>query len=176
MMQHQKREIAVLAEIIRDGLELSTPINVEDAVKRLGGKLVEKESMEAGMEAMVRRDGERFEIIIQKNKPAVRKRFSVAHELGHLFLHMGYLVNPDLWSNTDEYRDSVYYRFGHGIEEEEANEFAANFLMPENEFQEVAGKHIRDGYCSVEGVASHFRTSKDAALIRGRSIGVFRGS
>jgi Zn-dependent peptidase ImmA (M78 family) len=176
MTPRQRSEIALLAEIIRDGLELNTPVNVEEAVKRLGGRLVEKDALELGMEAKVRRDGERFEIEIEKNKPALRKRFSVAHELGHLFLHMGYLVNPDLWSNTDEYKDSVYYRFGHGIEEDEANEFAAAFLMPEGEFQKIAGEHVRDGLCSLEGVASHFRTSKDAALIRGRSLGVFRGS
>ena len=174
-MDNQKqRDIRLLAETIRETLELSVPVDVEKAVHRLGGTLVEIEKLENAMEAKVMRKGERFEIAIHGGKHNNRKRFSIAHELGHLFLHMGYLMDPERWKKSGEYRDSVYYRFGHNIEEEEANEFAAAFLMPEDEFRDIAEQLVENGRCSVEQVAKHFLTSADATKIRGNSLGVFR--
>jgi Zn-dependent peptidase ImmA (M78 family) len=174
MDQRRQREICLLAETVRESLELQVPVDVEEAVRRLGGNLVENHELEEGMEAKVSQKGERFEIVIHDGKPKARKRFSVAHELGHLLLHMGYLVDPERWSKSDEYRDSVYYRFGHGIEEEEANAFAAAFLMPEADFRDIARRYAKDGLVSVEKVARHFLTSKDATMVRGSVLGVFR--
>ncbi len=51
-------------------------------------------------------------IIINKYMSNDRKRFTLAHELGHIIMHHGFLI-PD-------YRDI----------EKEANEFASEFLMP----------------------------------------------
>jgi len=53
-------------------------------------------------------------IIINSNFDNDRKRFTLAHELGHLLMHNGDIPIPD-------YRDR----------ETEANRFAAEFLMPE---------------------------------------------
>lgn len=174
MQPRKQQEIRVLAETVRESLELSVPVDVEEAVRRLGGTLIELVSVEEAMEAKVVRRGERFEIAIHSRKPKTRKRFSIAHELGHLFLHMGYLVNPERWSSSGEYRDSVYYRFGHSIEEEEANEFAAAFLMPEKDFRDASERFVQNGFCSLEQVAKHFHTSKEATMIRGSALGVFR--
>lgn len=174
MDQNKLREIRLLAETVRESLELTVPVDVEEAVRRLGGELVESESLEDGMEAKVMRTGERFRIAIHQDRPKTRKRFSIAHELGHLFLHMGYLVNPERWSKSSDYRDSVYYRFGHSIEEEEANEFAAAFLMPADDFRQAAERLGMDGKCSVDQVAAFFSTSREATMIRGSSLGVFR--
>jgi Zn-dependent peptidase ImmA (M78 family) len=170
----KRKEIGFLAETIREGLELRTPLDVEEAVIRLGGSLQERARLDGKMEALVQKAGERFEIILCAAKPDTRKRFSIAHELGHLFLHMGYLVNPDLWREAKDYHDSVYYRFGYGIEEAEANEFAAAFLMPEDEFQQAIENHTEKGRCAVQAVAEYFHTSKDAVMMRGRLLVIFR--
>ena len=170
----KRKEISSLAETIRDGLDLQTPIDVEAAVIRLGGELREEPALEEKMEAFVRKSGERFQIVLSADKPDTRKRFSIAHELGHLFLHMGYLVNPDMWRDARDYQDAVYFRFGYGTEEAEANEFAGAFLMPEAEFEKVAERHTNGGRCSVQAIADHFKTSKDAVLTRGRLLGLFR--
>ena len=174
MVTLKKSQIATLAETIRESLELSSPVDVAAAVRRLGGKLIETERLEADMEAKVRRQNDEFEIVIQRNKPATRKRFSIAHELGHLFLHMGFLVNPDLWNESGEYCDSVYYRYGYGVEEEEANEFAAAFLMPEAEFRTISQRHVVNGFCSIPQISKYFGASQDATMIRGRNLGLFR--
>lgn len=58
-------------------------------------------------------------IIVNKNFSNDRKRFTIAHELGHILLH-----NENLYP-ISSYRDK----------EKEANVFASEFLMPENEIR-----------------------------------------
>jgi Zn-dependent peptidase ImmA (M78 family)/DNA-binding Xre family transcriptional regulator len=53
-----------------------------------------------------------------------RIRFSIAHELGHIYLHHHGEQDSDF---------SVPYEFNQKIKEEQANEFASEFLMPEVE-------------------------------------------
>ena len=174
MNPKKSSEISALAEVVRESLELGVPIDVVEAVTRLGGTVKEVEAAPGEPEATVRRTGERFEITIKKNHWPARNRFSVAHELGHLFLHMGYLVNPDTWGHSSEYCDSVYHRFGYGIEEAEANAFAAALLMPEEEFRKAVSELGNKGQVPVKELANHFKTSAAATLKRGQELGVFR--
>lgn len=59
-------------------------------------------------------------IWINRNSPNDRKRFNLAHELGHLVMH---LRSEDLDKAEDQ-------------KEREANEFAGEFLMPESQCRE----------------------------------------
>jgi Zn-dependent peptidase ImmA (M78 family) len=61
-------------------------------------------------------------ILAKRGSPAVRTRFDVAHELGHLMLHR-HLVQEDV---DDEER--------HTRMEKQAHQFAAAFLLPEEGF------------------------------------------
>lgn len=168
----QRREINRLAETIRDELELDVPVKVDEAVERLGGSL-EFRRLDSKIEALVQKNGDRFKIIVDDQKPATRTRFSVAHELGHLFLHMGYLVDPEKWTKAQEYRDSVYFRYGHGVEEDEADEFAAAFLMPETAFKNAVQTRAKNGECSLDELATFFHASASAVARRGRLLGIF---
>jgi Zn-dependent peptidase ImmA (M78 family) len=167
----QREDINRLAETILEGLELDLPVDVEEAVTRLGGKLTTSDDKK--VEALVRKENDRFEIVIHNDKPNTRKRFSIAHELGHLFLHMGYLIDPTKWGKTEEYKDSVYYRYGYGIEEGEADEFAAAFLMPEKEFRRVIADRSENRRCDIGDIAKFFDASKSAVVRRGQLLGIF---
>jgi Zn-dependent peptidase ImmA (M78 family) len=81
---------------------------------------------------------------------------------------MGF-ANPDRWRNVSTY--TAYRRKGYTEEEYEANEFAAALLMPEAIFREHARKNI-----SVEQIARYFGVSVDAALNRGRWLGIYAWS
>jgi Zn-dependent peptidase ImmA (M78 family)/DNA-binding XRE family transcriptional regulator len=63
-------------------------------------------------------------ILYNSTHPMDRIRFSIAHELGHIFLHHHGDQDVDL---------SVPYEFNQKVKEEQANEFASEFLMPEEE-------------------------------------------
>lgn len=60
-------------------------------------------------------------VLINSDKPRVRRRFTVAHELGHLVL--GHLKAGDMVLDGN--------LGGESLQETEANAFAAGFLMPE---------------------------------------------
>ena len=167
----RRQRINKLAEIIREACDLQTPVDLRQAVERLGGT-IEKESA-AEYEAMVTKSGDGFKIILSNNEYDRRERFSIAHELGHLFLHMGYLIDEEKWKSVGDYTDSVYFRYGHSIEEHEANEFAAAFLMPKAEFVSIARDHFVNGSYDVDSIAGHFEVSRDAAVNRGRWLGLF---
>ena len=80
----------------------------------------------------------------------LRDNFTIAHELGHLFLH-----------KTEESKE--FHRSGEPkTEEVEANIFAAEFLMPEDEFKNKA-KEFNN---SERMLASYFGVSPAAALVR----------
>jgi Zn-dependent peptidase ImmA (M78 family) len=173
-LNSRKREaINTLANTLIDVLELSFPIPVKDVPEKLGGTLIETPFIENNLEAMIRKVDDSFEIVIANHKPEQRKRFSIAHEIGHLFLHMGYLIKPELWESVGDYKDSVYYRFGHSIEEYEANEFAAAFLMPDYEFKKIAKENLENGVYNVEEIAKYFGVSVEAATVRGKWLGLF---
>jgi Zn-dependent peptidase ImmA (M78 family) len=174
MHQIKREAINKLANSLIDVLELTTyPIPVENIPKMIGGELKRVEYIGNNLEAMIRKVDDSFEIIITNDKPVYRQRFSIAHELGHLFLHMGYLINDELWNQVGDYKDSVYYRSGHSLEEYEANEFAGALLMPENKFKEVAKKYLVNGFYNIEEIANYFNVSKEAALVRGKWLGLF---
>jgi predicted transcriptional regulator len=168
----RRREISAFAANLRKALKLPTPIDTELAVRRLGGTVIVDPSLE--YEAMVEKVGNGFRILLSADKVSEgRRKFSVAHELGHLFLHMGYLVDQNRWHSIRSYRDSVRYRYGYSEEEFEANEFAAAFLMPKDDFERIARQYYCTSAYDVNSIAKEFGVSRDAATNRGRWSNMF---
>lgn len=174
-MDYKKREaINILAVSILETLDLKCPIDIEKVPELLNGKIkYVKEDIEDNIEAKITKKNDTFEIEILENKPEMRKRFSIAHEIGHLFLHMGYLIDSEKWNEVVDYKDSVYYRDGYSQEEYEANEFAGAFLMPAEEFVKISKKYLIDGYYDIDEIAKYFKVSTQAASMRGKWLGIF---
>lgn len=85
-----------------------------------------------------------------------RKRFSIAHELGHY--ELGHCV-----THFEDELSLNYYRRGH--QEAEANEFASELLMPTNYFlRAIAGRCFSPTL--VNEVSRMFATSISSALIK----------
>ncbi len=97
-----------------------------------------------------------FDVILPHYTSPLRDRFTVAHELGHYFLHSGQGETP-----------IIAYRKGTGRLEWEANWFAAGLLMPSAQFKERAA-----ATSSLEVLAAFFGVSVDAARVRKESLGV----
>ena len=67
-------------------------------------------------------------IFINRNDTPQRQRFTIAHELGHYFLHSEFI-------QTDEYQQKELRReIANDPKELEANTFASHLLMPSNLF------------------------------------------
>ena len=132
MRQAMKQWIENLTEAIRREYNVTTPVNFDVLVKILGGEIKNEASWDTPEAAIIKTGENSFCIVIQEDKPESRKHFSKAHELGHLFVHMGYKLDEDLWKSKPI--NATYPRFGNSEEEREAHYFAAAFLMPKNEF------------------------------------------
>jgi Zn-dependent peptidase ImmA (M78 family) len=93
------------------------PVSVESIAIKLGVKIERKSN--PGFIGAVDSTCDPPVIILDQDGALVRQRFTIAHELGHLFMHpLGLLL-----------RESTFARSGQRSEEE-ANEFAASLLMP----------------------------------------------
>lgn len=95
-------------------------------------------------------------------EPITRQRFTIAHELGHLLMghiRQGERAHRDPMRSYDQYSERPMER--------QANEFAAQLLMPET-IVRMAAREVP----SVWELAGRFNVSADAMGYRIRNLGV----
>ncbi|WP_051145035.1 ImmA/IrrE family metallo-endopeptidase [Thiomicrorhabdus sp. Kp2] len=180
------KDIESFAEKVRSALDVSTPVNFIQVIADLYGELHTFSDSECSKEAYIKplREYNNELENLNANLPlfrigvhedylsANRRRFSIAHELGHLFLHLNF-NNPEKW-NEKVRTNQPYYRYGSSQQENEAHSFAASFLMPKDEFMSVLNINTdEDENVDIIKVANHFEVSKAAVINRGRWLGVF---
>lgn len=152
----------------------SNDIDLESFVKNIGGTIETRDELPNGADGMLRKTSNdvtdhNFEISVNKELSSQRIKFTIAHELGHLFLHCGYIVNKEKWDAVD----LTYYKNEQSDENElEANEFARDFLMPEDRFREFIMDHSHDNRIDMNLVANNFNVSLGAAINRARQLGI----
>lgn len=106
-----------------------------------------------------RADGDVWILCVNNAHHKSRQRFTIAHEIGHYCLHR---------FTTREFRDRAFFRGGTlGRMESEANHFAAEILMPEEEFR----KAIEEGATGVDVLATKFDVSSLAVRVRAKELG-----
>ncbi|MCI7098847.1 MAG: ImmA/IrrE family metallo-endopeptidase [Lachnospiraceae bacterium] len=165
-----KRYINDLAQRILSVYQITIPItNIEDIVRRMGGYIEEKYGFDDLCDGTIRKvEADHFCIAISPFQNEQRKAFTIAHELGHLFLHMGYGTDRKLWEEQDE---TVYRRFGTSNQEYQANEFAAAFLMPIDVYKQKLEEYSVGDKVDISKVADYFNVSISAASNRGKFLG-----
>lgn len=159
-----------LAQNIINFYNITIPItNIESVVKLIGGEIEEKFNFDDMCDGSISKYGiNSFRIIISPYQNNERKSFTIAHELGHLFLHMGYMTNDSVWQTQYQ---AVYRRFGATEQEYQANEFAAALLMPINNYRQIIDKYSIGNQVNIAEVAKYFKVSISAATNRGRFLG-----
>ena len=169
MNSDTRNMINSLTEDIIHAFRIKIPIeDIEGLVCSLGGSI----QIQAGVpDGAVIKDGDAFRILVSPFQEEKRKRFTIAHELGHLFLHMGYLTNRALWERQN---DNVYHRIGNSEQEYQANEFAASLLMPRDEYVRVLEQHTDNNQVDTAKVAEYFQVSIEAASNRGKFLGYLK--
>lgn len=97
---------------------------------KLGIKISNALFSDTSLSGMVARRGSATSILVDANEPPVRKRFTIAHELGHYLLHLK--GDGEYIDHADQFRETEP---GTGVwtpervREYEANLFAAALLM-----------------------------------------------
>lgn len=159
-----------LTQDILDSFNIQIPIqDIDKLVVSLGGSVQTDYSFTDGA---VVKEGDSFRILVSPFQDEKRRRFTIAHELGHLFLHMGYLTNEELWKRQD---DNIYHRLGSSEKEYQANEFAAAFLMPKKEYLKKMNEYlVGNNKVNTSKIAEYFNVSVEAASNRGKFLGYLK--
>ncbi len=162
-----------LADAVRQLYQISGPISdIDHVVEIMGGKVVEDTSLDGFSDGRIRKTSEKsFEITVSPFQSKERRNFTIAHELGHLFLHMGFRTNSNQWNAQN---DITYYRNGNSELEYQANEFAAAFLMPQRDYEVILRQNIKQNIADTSAIAEHFYVSIEAAATRGKWLGYLR--
>lgn len=122
-------------------------------------------------------ESKRFTILINPNRPEVRRYFTMAHEVGHYYLHRDWLMQnsgngfvdddslldvPHMLLRSDQAPSEAATEM-----ERAANNFAAELIMPEDK--------VRDAWTltgSVDECATIFRVSTVAMSVRLQRLGL----
>jgi len=96
----------------------------------------------------------RCRILVNENDRETRARFTIAHELGHYYLHM---------DDSDGGKLITSFRMDQSPIETQANQFAAELLMPESLIREEYEKMIIP---ISDSLAKIFNVSKKAMRVR----------
>jgi Zn-dependent peptidase ImmA (M78 family) len=153
------------------------PIDVEAMAERMNAKVQRVETEDDDLSGFLfRGPGGETVIGVNASHHENRRRFTVAHELGHLLLHasedihvdrkgygygFGRAMNRDSVSSTGENRDEI-----------EANFFAAELLMPRHVIvrELLDGKTLdffeKDFDAAVRDLAKRFKVSSQALTVR----------
>jgi predicted transcriptional regulator len=162
-----KASVFQLAESVASDLRFEPGADIHDIVQVLGGRVEVQDLLLEEPEhcGTLYVDGpESFKIIVPSHTSPLRDRFTIAHELGHFFLHYLFSYDEEELAN----KALIAYRKDSDRVEWEANWFAAAFLMPEGAFRQ---EYIRlHGH--VDRLADYFRVSTAAAKIRAKDLGL----
>ena len=175
-------ELLTHLEILQ--FELKAPVDVEQIANKLEIRVESDYSLESkNIVGEILFENEKAVIRINpfQNSYSPRKRFTIAHEIGHFCLHStkskeSFVDSMKTMSRTESYWDS---------RESEANNFAAQLLMPKDliidEGQEIIDTYKAQStsetipfYTFVERMADKFEVSSKAMEYRLKNLGIIR--
>ncbi len=122
-------------QILRDHSLLNIPVDPLRIAKTLGNKVMNAVFSEQDKSGVIVKRGHIFSILLNTNDLPARKRFTIAHEIGHKLLHMSSDRDSEFVDTDDNFRstdgsDSETWN-AERRQEWEANAFASALLMNE---------------------------------------------
>lgn len=150
---------AARAKEIVNTLRIENPseIHVKD-IAMVFGAFVREKLLEGSEGRLLRKDGRAIITVNAGIREEGRKRFAIAHELGHFQLHTSSQLI--FCSETD-----MFVWREDKLQEREANEFASSLLMPEHIFIRYR-KLEQPNLNTVLELAGEFRTTLTATALR----------
>lgn len=159
-MNFRFSEAEIKAKKVLDDCGLSDPVGFPLYKIIMGRKAFYEEAPLMGKEGEIVSVGGRSIITINSNiQFETKKRFAATHELGHYEMHRD--LRP-IFSDTEEDLMNWYQA---GPQEMQANEFAAEFLMPSEIFHKECERKKFEPKI-IDHLANRFLVSKTAAILR----------
>lgn len=135
---------------------LKTPVDVVEIAHQLEIEIYEtKLKNEISGAIRYEKESKKFEILVNESNSTQRKRFTIAHELGHYFLHKEYLESENVHIDI-LYRDSK-----NKFDEKKVDYFAGALLM-----NKILLEKFSQATDSVTELAEIFDVSESAMIVR----------
>jgi Zn-dependent peptidase ImmA (M78 family) len=180
MLSRRRNHIRAKVESLLSESGISGPaVPVEKIAARHGIEVRCQPIDEEGVSGFLARQPGRPAIIgVNSNQPDKRRRFTIAHELGHFFLHGEQGQQEVHIDRTQQFsfklRSPASSR-GDDLEEVEANLFAAELLMPTRFIERDVRRHafdLSDDDGTVASMANTYGVSTQAMSIRLAYLGL----
>ena len=158
-------------KVLKDTNCFTIPVDVITCASEMGIKVNEVD-LEEGVSGLFVIKDKVAHIGYNKNHPENRRRFTIAHELGHYLLH-----SKETFLFVDK-EEKVLYRnmessSGEHQKEREANAFAAALLMPKDLLlEEIKEYDFESGKKLPDFLANKFNVSEQAMTIRLTNLGL----
>jgi hypothetical protein len=152
----------LLAAILRHD-STRTPVDVEAFARRVGISEIrdlDAEGPSCALMADARKT--RGVILCAPGLPAQRRRFAIAHQIGHFLLR----AHPAERQCTNRDMAETRRDTAHRKEEMQANRFAAGLLMPKPWFLDLVAESGKPGVMDVPKLAAAFAVSLESAAAR----------
>jgi Zn-dependent peptidase ImmA (M78 family) len=146
-------------EILRKH-QVSAPVPVVAMAKEMGLKVWKSETLPKNVSGKLVKNKDYagtsgYAIVVNATDVVERRRFTVAHEIGHFMLHLAQV--------GEGVSDDQFYRSNLGGQlETEANQFAADLLMPYHLILQLKDQ----GVTEIDQLAEKLRVSQQALKIR----------
>jgi hypothetical protein len=158
-------DLPVISQILEMHWDWSLPVNVEDIAKRLGmevGSISPEDNDLSGL-AEITSGGKRI-IRRATHESFNRQRFTLAHEIGHHMLGHVTKEHKQCRDNFNNFSSEV-----HSSLEQQANNFAAQLLMPEEALRIMI---FRKGVTDINELSNSFNVSGAAMYYRLKNLGL----
>ena len=153
--------------LLREAMEIvhahqnSAPVQTVPLARSLGLEVYRTVELPNDISGMIIKDSEQggpsgYAIFVNANNHTYRRRFTIAHEIGHFLLHR-HLIGDGIMEDALLRAEGLSNRV-----EAQANKLAADILMPWHLIKECQDA----GEVSIEDLASRFEVSRDAMSIR----------
>jgi Zn-dependent peptidase ImmA (M78 family) len=168
----RRHRIRLLVEDLLTRHRVDGPSVPIERIAREEGLQIRLEPQDSRISGFLFRQNDRAIIGINSSQARVRQRFTIAHELGHFFLH------EDASFHVDR---SAHFRLrsdlssqGIDVTEIEANNFAAELLMPRHmidaDMRKEANLDILDD-SFIDNLARRYGVSAQAMTLRLTNLG-----
>ncbi len=157
-----EEDIILKAEELREiwGLDQVSPINNMIQLLEKNGVIISEANMsDEKLDAVSRWMIDRPCIMLtSNNESSVRRRFNIAHELGHIILHNSVESIHDYSSNDLK-----------NVIESQANQFASHFLLPSRAFEESLLSTSLEFYVELK---KYWKVSIQAMIFKTYTLGL----
>lgn len=151
---------------IKEKYKETIPVPIVNIATELGLDVYETDDFKDDLSGSIKKEGERFVIYVNSHQSPWRKRFTIAHEIAHFLKHKD-KIDVEHFDSVKQPSPELHREDGVVMTQEErkieqeANEIAADILMPKEAFLREWEKST-----DIADVAKIFGVSASAATVR----------